>query len=391
MDGPRACREEEFDAVIDLINHTFRAGSDQNIRTDYPLIFNLSKLEYMRILKVDGVVVSHVPVAPRQVIARDDTFTIGIISPTITHPEYRKRGYATLCLRDCIRIMEENNWPVSVLWTQEATFPFYHHSGWEAVGCQGWTYGLEPGDQALFEAGSFEILPYDPDNARHLDAIIQIHDAEPYRIARSHAEYQALFALPKTSTLLAMHRGEVAAYLTVSAATNKPGLIEAGGHPAGLEVLLNRVLSARDQEIQALAHLTPSVLDQLVEAKKPGTRRPIEEADGVGFQMLRINNLELLLRQIEPYLREKSMGLHGDVCLVCSDTDQVLTLEFRSGEVGFSAARSAAPVVLSRRQLTQLIFGSHPDLEPLELGGDTGEILQQVFPYYFPIWELDHS
>ena len=87
MDGPRACRESEFDEIIALINQVFREGTNQDIRTDYPLVFNSSKLGYMRIIKVDDKVVSHVPVAPREVITLDDTFTIGIISGTVTHPD----------------------------------------------------------------------------------------------------------------------------------------------------------------------------------------------------------------------------------------------------------------------------------------------------------------
>ena len=55
--------------MISLINQTFRKGTSQDIRTDYPLIFDPSKLEYMRVIKMDGVIVSQVPVAPRTVIA----------------------------------------------------------------------------------------------------------------------------------------------------------------------------------------------------------------------------------------------------------------------------------------------------------------------------------
>ena len=92
-----------------------------------------------------------------------DIFTVGIISPTITHPDYRRRGYATLCLRDCARLMGEEGVAVSALWTQEVTFPFYQQSGWEAVGSQGWVYYLEPEDDALFAAGgSFPPFRGDP-------------------------------------------------------------------------------------------------------------------------------------------------------------------------------------------------------------------------------------
>ena len=391
MNGPRACRPEEFDSTMALINQTFRDGSDQDIRTDYPLIFNLDQLDYMRIVAVDGKVVSHVPLAPRTVIAREDTCKIGIISPTVTDPDYRHRGYATLCLRDCIRIATEKGWPLLVLWTLEATFPFYHHSGFEAVGCQGWFYELQPRDQALFETGSFTIVQFDPTTSRHLDAIARIHDAEPYRIERSHSDYQTLFTLPKTTTFVAEDRGQVAAYLTVGAGTNKPGLIEAGGTAEGLEALLKHILSARDQQIQALVSMTPSVLEKVIETRKPGSGHPIEEAAGIGFQMMRLNNLEKLLRSSVSFLREKSAGLRGDLTLNCSDATENFTIHFRDGEVDFSNAPGAAQVFLTRRQWIQLIFGPHPSHAPPLIEGAAGELLEQIFPFYLPIWDLDHS
>ena len=74
MDGPRTCEEREFDDAISLINQQFRAGTDQDIPSDYPLVFDPSRTEYMRVLKVDGKVVAHVPVAPREVISTVDRF-----------------------------------------------------------------------------------------------------------------------------------------------------------------------------------------------------------------------------------------------------------------------------------------------------------------------------
>ena len=242
MDGPMACGESELDETISLINSIFRAGTDQDIRSDYPLVFNASARKYMRIVRVDGRVVSHVPVAPREVVADGDRFITAVISPTATHPDYRHRGYATLCLRDCVRIMEEKGWPVSVLWTREATFPFYQNSGWEAVGPQAWAYTLRPQEHTLFQAGAYDIVAYNPANTRHLDAVIRLHDSEPHRIARSREEYRALLELPKMSTFLAMTGEDVAAYLIAGRATNKPGLIEGGGDGGGLEALVRHAL-----------------------------------------------------------------------------------------------------------------------------------------------------
>lgn len=65
--------------------------------------------------------------------------------------------------------------------------------------------------------------------------------------------------------------------------------------------------------------------------------------------------------------------------------------ESRDGDVDLSAERSADALVLTRRQLTQLIFGSHPAAQSVEFSGKTGKLLQTIFPFYVPIWELDHS
>ena len=390
IEGPRACRPEEFDETIALINATFRPDSDQNIRTDYPLIFNHEGLRYMRILKVGGRVVAHVPVAPRRIVAGGDSFTAGIISPTVTHPEHRRKRYATRCLRDCVRIMEENGWPVSVLWTQHATFPFYHHSWWEAVANQGWVYALAPGDAASFERGAFETVPFDPGHPGHLDAVLRIHDAEPFRVARSREEYAALLTLPKIETRLALKRGEVAGYLCVGSGRNKPGLIEAGGSPGAVEALVAEAVR-NHAPVQAVTNLNPSVLDDLLAARVGSKRQPVELAAGVGPQMMRINSLELLLRSIGSHLRSRSAGLSGAVSLECTSTGEAVTLEVGDSEVRIDSGTAANRVALSTRQMAQLIFGGHPSCEPLDLPAGAAELLGRLFPFYFPIWELDHS
>ncbi len=390
MEGPRACRPEEFDETLALINSVFRAGSDQDIRTDYPLIFNDRGLRYMRILKVAGQVVAHVPVAPRKIIAGGDTFTAGIISPTVTHPDHRRRGYATRCLRDCVRIMKENGWPVSVLWTVPATFPFYHQSGWEAVANQGWVYTLAPGDEALFERGEFEIVPFDAGRDEHLDAVIRFHDAEPWRVARDREEYAALLTLPKISTRLALAGGEVAGYLCVGSGRNKPGLNEAGGSAAAVEALAAEAVRTH-APVQAVTRLKPTVLGDLLAARVGSTRQEIERGSGVGSQMIRINSLELLLRSIEGHLRSRSDGVSGAVSLECTDTGERVTVGFGGGEVGFDADPAAERVALTERQMVQLVFGGHSSCEPLDLPARAADLLGQVFPFNFPIWELDRS
>jgi len=106
---------------------------------------------------------------------------------------------------------------------------------------------------------------------------------------------------------------------------------------------------------------------------------------------MRVNSLEKLLRGIANHLRRSSAGVNGAVRLECKESGEQVTLKFRNGAVGFSDEAAAEPVVLTRRELARLIFGPHPATKAIELPGQAGAILRHVFPYYFPVWELDHS
>lgn len=393
MEGPQACTQEDFEETMALINSIFRAGSDQKLQTDYPLIFTPTKFEYMRIVKEDGKVVAHVPVAPREVIVNDDRITVGIISPTGTHPDYRHRGHATRCLRDCLRIMNENDWPVSVLWTREATFPFYQHSGYEAVRPQARGYLLHPSDIDLFQRGAYDISLYNPNNPDHLDAIIEIHDAEPLRIGRTREEYAHLVNLHKMSTLLAEDDGRIVAYLALTRASNKPDYVEGGGEAAALEALFHQALRLRgnDDSAFAVVPLQQTTFGDVLEACKPGTSVLDTESD-IGFQMMRVNSLPGLITKITGHLRERSAaGVEGTVSLLCTDDDEAVTIRLSGGNAQVSTERTDGVIELTRRQLTKLIFGPHPAADPISVDGEAGEILDAIFPFYLPIWELDHS
>lgn len=118
-----------------------------------------------RIIKLDGKVVAHVPVLARDVISGIDRFTVGLISATLTHPDYRRRGLATRCLMDAVRIMDERGLPVSALWTVKPTFPFYQNSGWEAVSSQGHVYRVRNSEAHLFRTAPSTWSPTTPRTA----------------------------------------------------------------------------------------------------------------------------------------------------------------------------------------------------------------------------------
>ena len=369
----------------------FRAESDQDIRADYPLVFNQAGLEYMRIVRVDGQIVAHVPVAPRGVRVGGDGFTAAIISPTLSHPDYRHRGYATACLRDCVRIMEEREWPISVLWTQVQTFPFYQNSGWEAMSSQGYGYGLVPGDAERFQDGAFDIVPYDSGNGEHFEAIGRFHDAEDHRVVRTRADLAALLSLPKLIVQLAAQGGVIAGYVVVGKAMNKVGLLEAGGDSKAIGALVrDRLarLSPKDT-LEVQTPLSPTPLGRLMESINHDDRHSIEKAALAGYQMVRINSLSGLLQGMEEHLRVRSKRVRATFGLDCSDSGEAVTISLDDGEVEIKSERSPNSLSLSCRQLAALIFGHHDSVEDPPV--PESHILHRLFPFYFPVWALDRS
>jgi len=392
MQGPRACRPDEYCETVALINSIFRAGTDQDSSTDYPLALSRANLRNMRVIEEDGRIVCHAGVAVRTVVAAGDSFTIGIIASVATDPAYRHRGYGTKCVADCIRIMERDGVDLSLLWTVEATYPFYQQLGWEVVESQGVVYHLSRDDASLFDEGPFEVIARHPGKDDYLDNIMHIHDAEPYRVARSRSDYRALLALPKATTYVAVSRGVMRGYLVYADAVNKSGIIEAGGAPGAVESLIRHILLTKgaDKTIQALSPRLPTTLGKLLARKGRADVSPIEVAKGFGYQMVRINDLRGFLAKIENHLRESSAGLDGEFTLACQETGESVTLRFTDGVVDLPTHDSANRVVLSGRQLVRLIFGPGRIAEAVAIDAPAGEMLNRMLPYRFTVWQIDH-
>jgi hypothetical protein len=256
---------------------------------------------------------------------------------------------------------------------------------------QGYGYRLGRSDASRFEGESYDIFPHDRANGEHLEAIGRLHDAETHRIARPRADLAALLSLPKVTVLLAARQGEIAGYLVHGKGMNKVGLLEGGGDSAAIGALIREMLSSLGPEdtLQVQAPLSPSPLGRLMASVMRDDRLSIEEAALAGYQMIRINSLEGLLRGMTGYLQEHSQGLKGAVGLKCTDSGEAVTISLDDGDVDITAKRSDDSLELSRRQLAALIFGHHDSVEPPPV--PSGTILDRLFPFYFPVWALDRS
>ncbi|MEZ4735302.1 MAG: GNAT family N-acetyltransferase [Caldilineaceae bacterium] len=239
MNRPQPCTPADLPGMIALVDAMMRAGSDQSMLTDYPLVYRAANLNNVRIIKslptptaqVCSTVVAVVPFIRRPITVAGCSFSIGIISPTATHPDHRHKGYGSACLQSCLAQMAADDIDLSVLWTQVATFPFYEHAGYQAVRTQSTLYRCTKQDAALFCDHGHSVVVYDSAAPHQLEAMIRLHAQESAGVIRQTDEAAALFTLPKMETWLALDGDQVVAYLVVSLASNKFGLIE-GGAPS---------------------------------------------------------------------------------------------------------------------------------------------------------------
>lgn len=358
VEGPRACRPEDLADVIGLVDAAMRQGSDQTLLLDYPLVYGAANLPNVQVVLVDGHPAATAPVLPRRIEGDGFAFGLGVISPTATDPGSQHRGYGSACVAACVARMEALGLELSVLWTQVATFPFYELNGWQAVERYGGSYRLDRDAAPRFGTwtGPVTTLAENPDRVAD---VIALRLAEGPGVVRTPPEAAALFTLPKMTTWLAMDGGRVAAYLVESRATNKPGLLEAGGDAAAIGGLVGRVLGNLEpgQSIDLHAGFAPDGLPALVASALPG----VAPAPYEGNMMLRLNDPARFLRGIRGRLAALRPADRRSVSVRVTDAEVTVSLEWRPFGLAVGSRELPDHVELTRRELTSVLFGANPD------------------------------
>lgn len=383
IEGPRSCTKAELPEVIALVDEAMRQGTNQTILTDYPLVYRGENVSNVQILKVDGQVASVVPFIARPVMIEGCHFTVGIISPTATAPEHRRKGYGLHCLNRCIQLMEQAGIELSVLWTRVATFPFYEHGDYQAVRSQGFVYRCNKEDADLFADHGEEIVPCDAKSSSYLEEIRKLHEREICGVVRHPDEYSYLFALPQMETLIARRNGQPVAYLIVSKAINKPGLIEGGGNQRALETLVRYALSqlSPGEEVTAYSYHCATVLGNLAQDKLANRRRPADDN-----MMVRINDVPGFFARIAPWIEKRNLSSIRSFSIGLLDIGQTISFQFAAEGLRLSNRQLEPHFEMTRQELTSAVFGPHPQ-RPVTIP----EPLAHISPFYFPLWILDRS
>ena len=181
----RAVRELELEEMIELQCLVFRPrGHDRYnayVRGDPSY-----ELGQTRVVVVDGEIVATLRVWDRTIRVGETPVRMGGIGGVGTHPDHRRRGYASAMLRDAIDWMRPRGYLTSVLFTEVAT-EFYRRHGWASVPMPGFRIAA-PGAGATLPApvgSADEWLVEAFDEDRDLEAAVALY--ERYNAARSGA------------------------------------------------------------------------------------------------------------------------------------------------------------------------------------------------------------
>lgn len=342
------------------------------------------RMEHTRACFVDGRVVSVVQLFERQVRIGSCVVKAGSIGSVGTHPDYRGRGYGVGVLHDTARFLRREGFDLSFFFT--AIRQHYAKGGW-----------------VIHPTSSLEVTL--PDVFPDVAAGIEV---ERFRVERDHAGVEAVFDqenATRTGTIVrtpkyweargqwsaardeevwvGLREGKVVAYVC-----EEDGNVREMGRLSGEDAALASVLShvwspLKRVDVERVRVRAPVGGRALLASLGCGTRS--RESPSL---MIRLVNLESLMRKIEPLLNERAeaAGIDGNVGVrFVTEADACAIRVQDGGAEVIGDDGSQTELRLSQSQMLGLIagrmtIGQVVEANGLEVEAKAVAILDPLFP-----------
>jgi hypothetical protein len=189
IDGPRGLMPDELGKLMEeVVNVVY----SPRMRETFPTLFCEENAENLRIIRVDGKIVSHIGVIVRDMVINGCRISVGNVGAVCTHEDYRKRGYAWSIFEDA---MEKFRTKGVDMFLVSGFRSLYHLHGCAPVGKVA-RYRVKR-DMELPET-EVEVLPFSPED---LAAWAGLYRGEPVRFHRPYDDFQ------KLTTIMPARRG----------------------------------------------------------------------------------------------------------------------------------------------------------------------------------------
>jgi predicted acetyltransferase len=183
VEGPRACKKEEFKDAINLINQVFRTSQGHNptMEEEFPLLLSEENLENMRVIVEDGKVVSIVNFYITTILIEGIPIKAASIGAVCTHEDYRGKGYSSLLLDDAEKEMRKKGVDVILVSGDRS---LYLRKGY----CKaGWAVRFDVYPEELEE--DIELVEFEN---KYLIEVAKMYNKQPTRYYRSLFEFKNL-------------------------------------------------------------------------------------------------------------------------------------------------------------------------------------------------------
>jgi predicted acetyltransferase len=183
VEGPRACKKEEFKDAINLINQVFRTSQGHNptMEEEFPLLLSEENLENMRVIVEDGKVVSIVNFYITTILIEGTPIKAASVGAVCTHEDYRGKGYSSLLLDDAEKEMKKKGVDVVLVSGDRS---LYLRRGY----CKaGWAIRFDVYPEELGE--DIELVEFEN---KYLIEVAKMYNKQPTRYYRSLFEFKNL-------------------------------------------------------------------------------------------------------------------------------------------------------------------------------------------------------
>jgi ribosomal protein S18 acetylase RimI-like enzyme len=188
MEGPRACRREELDALRILENTVFRTNGGSCMFREFPTLFHESNCDRLRVCVEDGRPVSVIAYVSRTVVIFGNTFTVGSLGAVATYEEHRGKGLATALLDDTFEHMKSDGVDVVFISGQRG---LYQRAGCAIAGHE-MRYSIDGSALAAADNKGISVAEATDDD---IPELIALHQMEPARFVRSPWEWQQFLSV----------------------------------------------------------------------------------------------------------------------------------------------------------------------------------------------------
>lgn len=363
IEGPRAARKDELEAVVALSDSVFRSGRG-GMGREFPTLFCEENCENLRIFLDDGRPVSLIGFTVRDTFIMGASVRVCNVGSVCTDPKYRNQGLATRLLEDVVLKSLQEGVEVMLI---SGGRGLYRRMGCINAGI----YHIYP----IPRGTGLPDLPVVVSEWREEDIpdMVRVHQSEPVRYLRDAEEFLTLLEAKvlvnrPSDTWTVKLDDEMVAYICVQRPTEEKGIktlkaYEIAGSRtailAALPKLFDRYGVDRIDIHTFSADLEMRTLGRLIGL--PYTPR--------GFHgTLKIIDLKGFFGAIEPYVSERL------------DDDEIWGLEldfepellFRYEDEEFKLS--------SPQEVTAFIFGSLEHKRPVPRTPNLSRILRKLFP-----------